>query len=47
LLTGAVTAQHVSGLSRVVGGVAMVALGVAILRRRGGRTRATGEETPR
>ncbi len=35
LLQGAVTGQHVSGLSRVAGGAAMVALGFAILRRRG------------
>ena len=34
LLLGAVTGQNVSGLSRVVGGAAMVALGVAVLRRR-------------
>jgi hypothetical protein len=34
LLAGSVTGQNVSGLSRLVGGVAMVALGVAILRRR-------------
>lgn len=37
LVTGAVTWQNVSGLSRVVAGVAMIALGVAIaLRRRDG-----------
>ncbi|MBD0348281.1 MAG: hypothetical protein ICV59_03935 [Thermoleophilia bacterium] len=36
LLEGAVTGQNVSGLSRLVGGAAMVALGVAILRRRDG-----------
>jgi hypothetical protein len=30
LVNGAVTGQHVSGLARVVGGAAMVALGVAI-----------------
>ena len=34
LLEGAVTGQNISGLSRVVGGVAMVAVGVAVLRRR-------------
>ena len=34
LLEGAVTGQNVSGLSRVVGGAAMVVLGVAVLRRR-------------
>ena len=34
LLEGAVTGQNVSGLSRVVGGVAMIAVGVAVLRRR-------------
>jgi hypothetical protein len=34
LLQGSVTGQNVSGLSRLVGGAAMVALGVAILRRR-------------
>ena len=34
LLQGAVTGQNVSGLWRVVGGVAMVAVGVAVLRRR-------------
>jgi hypothetical protein len=34
LLAGAVTGQNVSGLSRLVGGAAMVAVGVAILRRR-------------
>ena len=34
LLEGAVTGQNVSGLSRVVGGAAMVVLGVAALRRR-------------
>ena len=34
LLGGTVTGQHVSGLSRVVGGAAMVALGVATARRR-------------
>ena len=34
LLEGAVTGQNVSGLSRVVGGVAMMGVGVAILRRR-------------
>jgi hypothetical protein len=34
LLGGTVTGQNVSGLFRVVGGAAMVALGVAILRRR-------------
>jgi hypothetical protein len=39
LLHGVVTGQHVSGLSRLVGGAAMVALGVAILRRRGGGER--------
>ena len=33
LLQGAVTGQNVSGLSRVVGGAAMVALGLAVLRR--------------
>jgi hypothetical protein len=36
LLGGAVTGQNVSGLSRLVGGAAMVALGLAILRRRDG-----------
>jgi hypothetical protein len=35
LLQGSVTGQNVSGLSRLVAGAAMVALGVAILRRRG------------
>ena len=35
LLAGAATGQNISGLSRLVGGAAMVALGVAILRRRG------------
>jgi hypothetical protein len=34
LLAGTVTGQHVSGLSRVVGGAAMVALGIAIAVRR-------------
>ena len=34
LLGGAVTGQNVSGVSRVIGGVAMVAVGVAVLRRR-------------
>ena len=34
LFEGALTGQNVSGLSRVVGGVAMVAVGVAVLRRR-------------
>ena len=34
LLEGAATGQNVSGLSRVVGGAAMVVLGVAVLRRR-------------
>ena len=34
LLAGAVTWQNVSGLSRLAGGAAMVALGLAILRRR-------------
>ena len=34
LLGGSVTGQHVSGLFRLVGGTAMVALGIAILRRR-------------
>ena len=34
LLSGQVTGQHVSGLLRVVAGVAMVALGIALLRRR-------------
>ena len=34
LLQGSVTGQNVSGLSRLAGGAAMVALGVAILRRR-------------
>ena len=41
LIDGAVTGQNVSGLSRVVGGAAMVALGVAIMRRhRAGDDRA-------
>jgi hypothetical protein len=34
LLQGSVTGHNVSGLSRLAGGAAMVALGVAILRRR-------------
>jgi hypothetical protein len=34
LIGGAVTGQNVSGLSRLAAGAAMVALGVAILRRR-------------
>lgn len=34
LVTGAVTWQNVSGLSRIVAGVAMVALGIAIALRR-------------
>ncbi len=34
LLGGTVTGQHVSGLSRLVGGAAMVAVGVAIAMRR-------------
>jgi hypothetical protein len=34
LLSGAVTGQNMSGVLRLVGGAAMVALGVAILRRR-------------
>jgi hypothetical protein len=34
LLEGAVTGQNVTGLFRLVGGAAMVAVGVAILRRR-------------
>ena len=34
LLGGTVTGQHVSGLSRLVGGAAMVALGIAIIARR-------------
>ena len=37
LLEGAVTGQNVSGLSRVVGGVTMVAVGIAVLRRREAR----------
>ena len=37
LLQGAVTGQNISGLSRLVGGAAMVALAVAIVRRRDGR----------
>ena len=39
LLQGSVTGQHVSGVSRLVGGAAMVALGVAILL----RSRRAGE----
>jgi hypothetical protein len=35
LLQGAVTGQNVSGLSRLVGGAAMVGLAAAIMRRRG------------
>ena len=35
LLEGSLYGQHISGLSRVVGGAAMVVLGVAIARRRG------------
>lgn len=42
LLAGAVTAQNVSGLSRLVGGAAMVTLGIAILRRR--QTGAVGDD---
>lgn len=34
LLEGAVTAQNVSGLTRLVGGAAMVGVGVAVWRRR-------------
>ncbi len=34
LLEGSLYGQHISGLSRVVGGAAMVVLGVAIARRR-------------
>lgn len=34
LLEGAASGQNISGLSRLVGGATMVALGVAILRRR-------------
>jgi hypothetical protein len=34
LLEGAASAQNISGLLRVVGGAAMVALGIAVLRRR-------------
>ena len=37
LLEGTVTGQNVSGLSRVVGGVTMVAVGIAVLRRREAR----------
>jgi hypothetical protein len=37
LLQGMVTGQNISGLSRLVGGAAMVALAVAIMRRRDGR----------
>ena len=37
LLQGMVTGQNISGLSRLVGGAAMVALAVAIVRRRDGR----------
>ncbi len=37
LLAGAVTAQNVSGLSRLAAGAAMVALGVAIVRDRSAR----------
>jgi hypothetical protein len=44
LLEGAVTGQNVSGLSRLVGGAAMVALGIAILRR---RKAATSDELER
>jgi hypothetical protein len=36
LLEGSVTGQNVSGLSRLLGGAAMVALAIAIWRRRGG-----------
>jgi hypothetical protein len=38
LIGGAVTWQNVSGLARVVAGVAMIALGVSIARRRRGGT---------
>ena len=34
LLEGAITGQNVSGLTRVVGGAAMIGVGVAIARRR-------------
>jgi hypothetical protein len=37
LLAGVITAQNASGLSRLAGGATMVALGVAMLRRRNAR----------